>query len=497
MALAGVVMLAGCKKQGIETVPSGEGAVVFTATTGGGGEKTLLYPSENGAVKWEEGDLILVNSSNYELTDGASTTSGTFTLSVGSPSPATPYCAVYPNANGNSVTNNTTGAVSITLPATQQLVAGSFGSGANPMVAYSESSTSLSFKNVCGALRIKVYGTTESEYINKIVLTSTSDDLCGTYTVDATSSTPTLSSASSAGKTLTLQTASGYIRLSNDAENPTEFYAVLPPGDYSKDDLTVTAKMNDDVVGTVTIAVDFTIERSAVTVAQTEAAEVSCGGRLPGIFSIGSGTQVYFSKSNVVRESSSGKFYFADNQYYYVGARDTYPSTYLNWSTACGMASQTIYDSDGSTSCGTGWRILTRDEWAYLIGRTVNGNTGDGGAYRRVTLTDSKDGKAGVYGLIIFPDNYTGTVPSSGASITKTTFVNDYESVGCVFLPAVGISYGSSVSDAGSRGYYWSSTECNGSDAYSLYFLSGGVYTDGHSNYGKAFGLSVRLVLAK
>jgi len=220
----------------------------------------------------------------------------------------------------------------------------------------------------------------------------------------------------------------------------------------------------------------------------------SIPGALKGLFSIDdSGTQVYFSKSNLVYNS---KYMFNDDQTYYVNTASlsANPRTFFNWSTTQGMASRTIYDSDGSTSCGTGWRILTKDEWSYLIGRTVNGNTGDGGAYRRVTLTDSKDGKAEVYGMIIFPDNYTGTVPSSGASITKTTFVNDYESVGCVFLPVAGYSDGSSVYNATTSGLYWSSTEHSDARlAFRLLFLSSEV---GMGGFSKTIGISVRLVLA-
>jgi len=211
-------------------------------------------------------------------------------------------------------------------------------------------------------------------------------------------------------------------------------------------------------------------------------------------FSLSSTTKVYFSKSNLVYNS---KYMFSDDQTYYVNTASLSadPRTFFNWSTACGMASQTIYDSDGSTLCNTGWRVLTKTEWAYLLERTVNGNAGDGGAYRRVTLTDSKDG---IYGMIIFPDNYTGTVPSNGASITKATFERTYETAGCVFLPASGYLYGSSVLNDGSHGYYWSSTESSSSAAHDLRFdLYSVSVVNVINSYSKTCGEPVRLVLAK
>ena len=54
------------------------------------------------------------------------------------------------------------------------------------------------------------------------------------------------------------------------------------------------------------------------------------------------------------------------------------------------------------------------------------------------------------------------------------------------------LSY-SSLSDAGSRGYYWSSTPNGFSYAYGLYFGSG--YVDTYLNY-RYLGYSVRCVAA-
>ena len=62
-----------------------------------------------------------------------------------------------------------------------------------------------------------------------------------------------------------------------------------------------------------------------------------------------------------------------------------------------------------------------------------------------------------------------------------------------IFLPAAGFrgSYGGALYDAGSGGYYWSSTESNSDGAYRLTFNSGSA---GLSYSNKAHGFSVRCV---
>jgi len=469
MALAGVVMLAGCKKQGIETVPSGEGAVVFTATTGGGGEKTLLYPSENGAVKWETGDAIKVNNGDYELTDGAGETSGTFTYSTDA-APSAPYCAVYPNANGNSVSGST---VTLTLPDTQTLTENSFGNGANPMVAYSASETTLSFKNVCGALRIKLYG--DFAVINKVTLESASSKkLCGTYTVNANSDTPTLTYSTGGGSTLTL--TGDAVLLSDDKDSPTEFYAVLPVGSYSASDITVKAYFGDTEVASVGISMAFTIERSAVTVVQTAGAEVSTASCLvPGIFTVASGKQVCFSKGNLYTESDTR--HLQGNQYGYVNSTATSGTTFDKYA----QTVATGYDGTSESTIDSytaKWYVLSRNEWKYLL--NVNSNSASdvgkrSGVVGTVNSTAAYFMKCkmnSINGLVIFPDGFAwnettmGTVPATSnlnawtGNYTDTRTLEQWtamEAAGCVFLPAAGHSVGS----MGTDGSYWSSTSGN------------------------------------
>ena len=145
-------------------------------------------------------------------------------------------------------------------------------------------------------------------------------------------------------------------------------------------------------------------------------------------------------------------------------------------------ASEALKSDWGNTiSDGYTWFTLTSAEWTYLFNtRTVNGGQGSGKSY---TLGQSVNGKLGV---VIYPDDYTGSVYTGSDWST-------FEAAGCVFLPAAGNRSRASVSDAGSYGYYWSSSSTSSVDyAYYVYFYSGSLRPA--SSYYRDGGLSVRLV---
>ncbi len=244
-------------------------------------------------------------------------------------------------------------------------------------------------------------------------------------------------------------------------------------------------------------------------------------GLLAGKFSVDDGKQVQFSQGNLQYQASTKTWRFAENQYGYVDnapgnttstGRDTqsdwidlfgwgtaghsfasgYGTLYQPWETdntdgtkyGPSGTSNGLYGTyaqgDWGTNMGAGWRTLTNAEWIYLFGRTVNGGTGNGKSY---TLGQSANGKLGI---VIYPDDYTGATYSGSDWST-------FESAGCVFLPAAGERNGASVSDAGSNGYYWSSSPCDLVDyAYYVFFDSGNLNPN---NYGRRYlGYSVRLV---
>lgn len=262
----------------------------------------------------------------------------------------------------------------------------------------------------------------------------------------------------------------------------------------------------------------------------------SVPGLLAGKFTINSsGDQVQFSQGNLLAKIASyasnaataSEWKFADSQYSYIGNaagnnsfavgswvdlfswvgesanNDTYGLITFTSSTQANHGNNTseslktdwgkLAISNGGNAANSGWRTLTSAEWTYVF----TGRTSVATRYCKATVN-------GVSGVVLFPDIYTHpdgvTNPAStnttDAAYTTNSWSSDdwskMESAGCVFLPAAGYRSGSSVSNAGSGGYYWSSTVYVASDAYRADFNSGSLNPAGSN--GRFYGLSVRLV---
>lgn len=165
----------------------------------------------------------------------------------------------------------------------------------------------------------------------------------------------------------------------------------------------------------------------------------------------------------------------------------------------------TLAITNGGNTANSGWRTLTSAEWKYLLDTRTTGGTVFGTATARYAhATINTDGTS-VNGLILFPDGVdiassevatAGSVNAASAYATKCTTAQwaALAAKGCVFLPAAGNRDGATVSNAGSRGRYWSSTPnaSNANHAYSVYFISGNLYPQ--NGYNRRNGFSVRLV---
>lgn len=159
-----------------------------------------------------------------------------------------------------------------------------------------------------------------------------------------------------------------------------------------------------------------------------------------GVFSVGNGVYVTFADENYA-ENTKTFFTFAEAQAISV----------------------------------SGYRILDKDEWTYLLVTRDDG----------LAAADQRNGIGTVagtqHGLIIIPDNWTqpeGTTFNAGSSEGWNT--NSYNATqwtamaaaGAVFLPAAGYSTdGTTATDAGDDGSYWSSTANGNDNAYSIQFI--------------------------
>ena len=261
---------------------------------------------------------------------------------------------------------------------------------------------------------------------------------------------------------------------------------------------------------------------------------------LPGKFTINdSGRKVYFSHGNLqatcstadddVNTQETWTWHFAEHQWDYIGAAVANNSINGNGSVSdagtvdlFGWSTSTTYGIYNSTTAsdysgdfydwgkaiGGGWRTLSNGEWVYLfntrIGSTVNETNGTLSA-RYTLATINTDVNSGVKGIILFPDGVN--FAADEASWNNINGVSDYATKctstqwdalaakGCVFLPAAGYRNGTSVSEVGAHGYYWSSmkhgeTDTGASGLSFEYELN----PDASNNYNRYYGYSVRLV---
>ena len=245
-------------------------------------------------------------------------------------------------------------------------------------------------------------------------------------------------------------------------------------------------------------------------------------GLLEGKFSINAGgDKVQFSQGNL--RYTSGSWSFFDHQYDSYTAYDADSWDKFGWSTSAnnyGMStnpSGPTYSGDfkdwGETM-GPGWRTLNKDEWDYLFNTRTSGSSVNEVPDARYThATINTDGTS-VKGIILFPHGVT--IAAGEATYWGNINAGAYEDIyhtptilydtkctkaqwtalaakGCVFLPFTGFRSGTSISDIGERGHYWSSSPYSDTESYRVLFSPTTLWaTNKHSL--RSYGHSVRLV---
>ena len=489
-----ILALASCSKEVISAPENG--LTKFTAVAEGIGTKAeMAYCYE---TRWQSEDEILVrdgdgNEAAFVLTDGAGTTVGTFGKKSGSDVSGT-VDAFYPASVGESMewpSQQTNGQV-CPMYATQSV---------------SSQEGTFRFSSPGAMLQIVFSTASKGIVLKSITIKDAEKPLSGAFTIDENGMAVISDGAENNGITLDLGTG---VALGVSAKY---FNIAIPAGEYDNLTLIFTATNGKVCRMTSTTFPEVEVNTVGRLTLSGEFKSVAPEGALSGKFSISStGRQVYFSKGNLQAcfNGSDYDFGFAANQYDFIGRAEgniTIDSQtegsvvdLFGWSTAStnyGISSSSE-DADYTGSfVDWGWAIdrnktwftLSRSEWCYLLGKSAERN----GKYRNWVRV------CGIKGLVIAPDDFTGTIAESYDAAAWETA----EMSGLVFLPAAGMRYSMSgsihIGNDQRYGYYWSGTpdETGGAAYYSCFFSTeygAGIEPANCDNCST--GRSVRLVSA-
>ena len=239
-----------------------------------GASKTVL--DENNNIRWSEGDQIVAFMKTslglkYQLKDSyIGETSGYFSKvssassdDLGAGMEWDHIVAYYPYAESiKCAKSGDNYQISVILPTEQTYAPDSFGNGSWPMVAVSNDND-ITFKNVCGGMKLQLKGTQKVVAIN--LEGKNSEKLSGAATVTAYTdgeTKPAITMASGASTSVTLNCGSG-VHLNESTA--TEFILALPPVLFSKG---FTVTVTDDSGSPYTVETDKanTVLRSSLLV---------------------------------------------------------------------------------------------------------------------------------------------------------------------------------------------------------------------------------------
>ncbi len=233
----GTIVLVACKNSGIEeNINPNCDAPVFYAMVED--TKMRTYLDEDAKMRWTKDDRITIfvgenYNREFAFTGESGATAGGFSQKSAdgfytAEKVAANY-AVYPHNVSTQL--ETDGCLKLSMPSTQQYAENSFGVKANTMVAVTEATSDmfLQFKNVCGYLKLNLYG--ENVTVKRIILQGNNDEvLAGPAEVTPVfEGDPTLKWANSATtSSLTLDCGEG-IKIGTTESNATAFWLVVPP----------------------------------------------------------------------------------------------------------------------------------------------------------------------------------------------------------------------------------------------------------------------------
>lgn len=249
--MAALALTACQKEQNIDENKT-DTPVIFSATTESSATKTAL--SQNGEhydVLWQEGDQITIVDAESKVgiyQTASTTTQGSFSYMSGTAATTPDYKAWYPASIYNAGTP--------TLPAKQEYAEGNIKN--SPM--YAESSTeSLSFKNICGIIRLNISTTMSGKKVRSIALSAT-QPMSGAISNAATLANDYIATVSE-GAGVTLDCGESGVAIGND---PTAFHFAVPANSYTGLKITVLTTDGDFQTRTLKSEQSIVVGRSSI-----------------------------------------------------------------------------------------------------------------------------------------------------------------------------------------------------------------------------------------
>ena len=203
------------------------------------------------------------------------------------------------------------GYVAYTFPANQHYNGDSYFNGENGMIAkelQSEYDEVLFFQNFCSYLQLRLFtdeGTPKS--VKKITLTANNpdDDIAGRGDIEYDGEVPVVYMYYEATNKITLDCGSG-VELSQDAENPTKFWFVVPGGFTFTEGFNITVIFSDNTYFKKSTAKQIEIERSHIKpMAPFEPEGIKPNGPIRYKYNSGSQEEPYPLKNTFYDENGS------------------------------------------------------------------------------------------------------------------------------------------------------------------------------------------------
>ena len=264
-----IMLFGGCvQKELQESLSAASDGRIFTASFEQ--NETRTYVEEGNLLRWNAGDQISLFDGNtlnrqYRFDGETGDNAGTFSIvskPFGTGNDLDCHYAVYPYSSDVKITEN--GTLTVTLPAGQSYAENSFGLGANTMVAVTKDTddTFLKFKNVCGYLKLQLYGINVN--VKSITLTGNGNDkIAGkAYVSPVYGQEPVATMADDATSSITLNCGEG-VRLGATAENATAFWITVPPVTF-EEGFTITVTGTNDKTFTKSTSKEISIERNVI-----------------------------------------------------------------------------------------------------------------------------------------------------------------------------------------------------------------------------------------